>query len=158
MPWPHRGPTDHRGSPRHSWAPSALRSHCTVTPRSAVSGLPSHHSVWAVAQGRAGLSGCPLPLGCWAQAPPSLLVASTEALSPPGLCSGPSAAPPTSPASTQLLNCPPISFHRLPQCPLPPLSLLPRGTEGLGHWALETSSRAQDRASEAWPWEGHRDS
>ena len=56
------GGTQGTAGPPSALSP-ALRSLCTVTPRSAVSGLPSHHSVWAVAQGHAGLSGCPLPLG-----------------------------------------------------------------------------------------------
>lgn len=129
----------------------ALRSHCTVTPRSLVSGPPSHYSVWAVAQGRASLSGCPLPLG-WLTglSPPRPHPASLQPphrlCRAPSLCLGPCAPPPTSPASTQLLTRQAMSFHRLPQCPLPPLSLLPGGTErpqrpdgGLGHWALELS-------------------
>lgn len=48
----------------------ALRSQCTVTPRSAVSGPSSHHSVWAVGGGHAGIPGSHRPRGCLAGLPP----------------------------------------------------------------------------------------
>ena len=116
----------------------ALRSHCTVTPRSAVSGPSSHHSVWAVGGGHAGLPGSHRPRGCLAGLPPP----------PSGPRPRPASAWPPQRLSPTLASAQAPLLHLsssspanrllapagqlLPETssvPLPPVSLLPGATE-----------------------------
>lgn len=68
QPWTSRGPHRPHGEPKAQGTPQPFLQPAvpTVTPRSGVSGLSSHHLVCAVGHGHAGLPGCHLPLGCLA--------------------------------------------------------------------------------------------